>query len=112
MCAIPVFSQGESSPCFASGEMVYDLKPDIRPPKLRMERKSPDGSVSLSSPVVLELTVNAAGKICDAKALAAPDQQSAKHFVEYVTDNFRFSPATRKGRPVAVRFQVKFQAKR
>lgn len=83
----------------------------MNPPKLRMERKSPDQRVNLSSPVVVELIVNAAGKICEARTLQAPDKESGDHFVEYIIDNFRFRPATRRGRAIAVRFQVKFQGK-
>jgi hypothetical protein len=107
----PIFAQTSSQPCLAGDEAIYAPGRDgVEPPKLRGERAKPDNPIKLSSPVILELTLNSLGRICEIHVVRAGqrDQESARHLVQYVSDNFRFSPATRKKQPVAVRFEVTF----
>ena len=98
-------------PCLAAGETVYHPGEDhVKPPELHRERLGPDnkGRIRPNSRVSLELTVNSIGNICEVRALKAPSREEAQAVAEYVADNFRFKPATRRGKPVAVRFQVQF----
>jgi hypothetical protein len=110
--AFPMAGQtGKSESCIAQGELIYTPGEDyVKPPKLQIERAQIDRPSKLNSPVVLEVLLNPIGKICEVRALKAPDRDSAKQFAENVVDNFRFTPATRKGSPVAVRFKVVFNA--
>jgi hypothetical protein len=97
------------SPCLDEGETIYSPgKAGVKDPKLQMERQSPDAPITVRYPIVLELIINSAGKICDIHVLKATDPETAKRLIEHVTDNFRFTPATRKGKPVAARFTVVF----
>ena len=99
-------------PCIAKDETIYRPGEDhVKPPQIRQERKGPDnkGEIRPNSRVSLELIVNSSGDICEVRALNAPSREEARVVAEYVADNFRFKPATRNGKPVAVRFQVLFK---
>jgi hypothetical protein len=80
----------------------------VKPPKLHVEHTPVDKPVKFDFPLVLDLTISARGKFCEIHVLQAPDQESAKQIADYVSENFRFSPATRKGKPVAARFKLVF----
>jgi hypothetical protein len=104
-------AQSTEQPCIAKDETIYTPGEDhVKLPALRRERIGPDnkGRIRPNSHVALELTVNASGDICEVRALKAPSREEATAVAEYVADSFRFKPATRNGKPVAVRFQVLF----
>lgn len=101
----------ERQVCLAQGEAIYSPGEDhVKAPKLRIERGPLEKPLKSSSQAVLEVLINSAGTICEVRALKAPDRESAKQLAEYVADNFRFTPATRRGRAVPVRFKVVFNA--
>lgn len=112
MFALPMTGQTDKpESCIAQGELIYTPGEDnVKPPKLRVERAQMDHPSKVNSSVILEILLNPMGKICEVQALKAPDRDSARQFAENVADNFRFTPATRKGVPVAVRFKVVFNA--
>ena len=108
--ALPVPAQtGSSKPCLAQSEQIYTPGEDhVKPPKLRIERGPLEKPLKSTSRVVLEVVINSAGKICEVRALKTPDRETAQQLEEHVADNFLFSPATRKGEPVASWFRVVF----
>jgi len=91
------------SPVYVAGQDHVTL------PQLRMERRSPDAPVKTQFPVVLSVTNNIKGQSCEIRVLKAPDVETGRQLAEFVADNFRFTPATRKGKPVAVRFRIVFE---
>jgi hypothetical protein len=104
-------SEPQERLCIAKNETIYTPGEDhVKAPELNRERIGPDdkGRIRPNSRVLLEVTVNSAGDICLARALKAPTREEATAVAEYVADNFRFRPAMRHGKPVAVRLQVRF----
>ena len=103
----------DEPPCVAKGEPIYSPGEDhVKAPELHRERKGPDDAkraIRPNSNVSLELVVGATGDICEIRALKAPSRDEAQAVAEYIADNFRFKPATRKAKPVAVHFQVLFK---
>lgn len=104
-------SKLDEHPCIGRDETIYHPGEDhVKAPELHRERLGPDNKgIRPNSHVMLEVTVNATGAICEVRALKAPSRQEAQTVSEYVADNFKFKPATRHGKPVAVRFQVEFR---
>jgi hypothetical protein len=93
-------------------EPIYTPGTDgVKPPTVRVEHTPVDKPVKFDFPVVLDLTISTLGNLCEIHVLQARDQESAKQIANYVAQNFRFSPATRKGKPVAVRFKVVFNSR-
>ena len=105
-----VMGQEDSSkPCLAANEPIYTPGEEhVKPPRLRIERGPLEKPLKSSARAVFEVVINSAGSICDVRALKAPDRDTAQQLAEDIADNFRFTPATRKGKPVAVRFKVVF----
>jgi hypothetical protein len=102
----------KSQPCLASDEVIYTPGEDhVKAPTLRMERRALDPPLNPSFHAVLEVVINSAGTICEVRALKAPDRDTAQKLAEDVADNFRFSPASRRGKPVAARFKIIFNLK-
>ena len=107
----PVFSaEVEETHCLSSKEPIYLAGQDhVKLPQLRMERRSPDTPLRTQSPIVLSVVNNSKGQSCEIRVLTAPDVETGRALAEFVADNFRFTPATRKGKPVAVRFRIVFE---
>jgi len=98
-------------PCITKDEPVYTPGEDhVKFPEVQMESHHPDnpGAIKPGSRASFELLINSRGQICEVKALRAPNREEATELANFVADNFRFKPATRKGKPVAVRFVTTF----
>jgi hypothetical protein len=112
LIALPFASFGQTNKaesCPIQGEQIYIPGADsVKPPRLQVERTPLDKPIKMKSRLVLQLTVSAMGKICEIQVLETTDEESAKQVASYVADNFRFRPATRRGKPVAARFKVVF----
>lgn len=110
--SIPVAAQenqtGPKSPCIAADEQIYRPGIDgVKPPQpqpVKDAKNAPDVRVPFS----LELLVNADGHVCDVRVLNARDQLSARKTAEYISEHWTFKPATRQGKPVAVKFTTNF----
>jgi len=99
-----------SAICLAEGEHIYSSTDnEVKMPKLHIE-ESKRREVSPKSPVEFEIILNPAGRLCEIHVLKAPDRDTAKQLAYRVGDYFRFSPATRKGKPVAIRFRIVFES--
>ena len=105
-----VIGQADSSKlCLAANEPIYTPGEDhVQAPRLRIERGPLEKPLKSSSRAVFEVVINSAGTICEIRALKAPDRETAQQLAEVISDNFRFRPATRRGKPVAARFKVIF----
>jgi TonB family protein len=82
----------------------YDRPPEnisIPQPQypFQMRRKGIEGDV------VVEFTVNAEGRVREAKVISAPNKDFHRSALASVQDA-RFKPATKNGHPVAVRLSV------
>ncbi len=98
-----------AKPCLAQDEIIYmPGQEHVKAPKLRIERGSLEQPLRSSSRAVFEVVINSVGTICEVRALKAPDRETAQKLAEHIADSFRFSPAIRKGKPVAARFRVIF----
>lgn len=112
LCFSHLFAQENpgprNAPCMASSEPVYvpgvrGVKPP-QPQPNKQDKTAPD----LRGPLSLELLVNTEGRVCDARVLTAKDGLSAEKAAKYISQNWTFTPATKKGKPVAVKFRMTF----
>ena len=93
-------------PCIAADEAVYrpvadGVKPP-QPPQPDKNKNAPD----MRGPFSMEVIVNSQGRVCDARVFNAKDQISAEKAARYIADHWTFTPATRRGKPVAVKFTM------
>ena len=86
-----IYSPGDAR--VKSPKLLIEPAPLERPPKVR-------------SRVVFEVLVNSRGRICDVHIIKAQDRQTALRVGHYVGDNFHFTPARLKGKPVAARLKL------
>jgi TonB family protein len=108
---IPVAAQqnpeGSKSSCVAADEPIYGVGGDVKPPEPHPDknaRNPPDIRGSMS----LELLVNSEGRVCEARVLNATDRLSATKTANFILEHWRFRPAMRQGKAVAVRFTMNF----
>lgn len=109
-CLSHLFAQesprSNNTPCIASSEAVYRPGVEgVKPPQPQPNKKdktAPD----LRGPLSLELLVNSEGRVCDARVLTAKDRLSAEKAAKYISENWTFKPATKEGKPVAVKFTM------
>ena len=91
-------------PCIQAGESVYQPGSDgVHPPQPtpnQNDKTAPD----IRGPFSIELLVNSAGRVCDARVLNAKDRLSAEKAAQYISEHWTFRPGTRQGKPVAVKF--------
>jgi hypothetical protein len=94
--------------CIAADEHIYHPGSDgVKPPQPQPDKSAKDAP-DMRGPFSLELVVNSEGRVCDARVLNARDQLSAKKAAEYISEHWTFKPATRQGKPVAVKFTTNF----
>jgi hypothetical protein len=109
--------EGQQSPepsCIAKDEPIYTPGEDhVKFPEVQMASHHPDNpnAIKPGTRASFDLLINSSGQICTVKALRAPNREEAIELANFVADNFRFKPATRKGKPVAVRFVTIFNIK-
>ena len=97
-----------NTPCVTPSETVYHPGVDgVKPPQPQSSKKHRT-EPEVHDAVSLELLVNSEGQVCDARVLRAKDRVSAEKVANYVSENWIFTPATKQGKPVAVRFTVNF----
>ena len=94
--------------CIAADEHVYRPGVDgVKAPEPQPD-KNTKNAPEMRGPFSIELVVNPEGRVCTAKVLTARDRLAAQRAADYMTERWLFKPATRKGKPVAVRFTVNF----
>jgi TonB family protein len=111
-CFSYVLSQESPTPadrrCIQSGEAVYQPGRDgVKPPQPQNSKKDKSGP-ELRGPFSLELIVNSEGHVCDTRVLSANDRLAAEKAAKYISENWTFKPATKQGKPVAVKFTMNF----
>jgi periplasmic protein TonB len=98
-------------------DIVYDLdhvRPDVTAPKA-VYTPNPDYTdrarkKKIHGPVVLSIVVTDKGNVRDAKVVAGVDKDLDKQAMRTVS-TWRFEPATKDGKPVAVRLKVEVDYK-
>ena len=100
--------QRHSSPvCVPQGAAIYSPGEDhVKAPKLRIVRLAVEQPLTFKRSVMSDVLVNSEGRICDIHIINAPDRETALQVGTYIGEHFRFSPATRDGKSVAVLVRV------
>jgi hypothetical protein len=95
-------------PCIAADEPIYRPGVDgVKPPQPQPD-KNAKGAPDMRGPFSVELLVNSEGHICEARVLNAKDPLPAAKAASYISEHWTFKPATREGKPVAVKFMINF----
>jgi periplasmic protein TonB len=95
----------------ADDETVYDLGPGVTPPRVIKQvnpHYSTDRGVRPVGSVVIGLVVSSKGLPKDPHVVKGLDKELDESAVEAVKE-WRFSPAQKNGRPIAVRVSVQIQ---
>ena len=101
-----------SDPCVAPGEKIYQPGVDhVTPPKLIPAPKKGSDPPSTPRQVTLEVLLNSQGTICNVHILRSTNVDNPRRVAEKVAQNFKFKPATRFDKPVAVKFLMNFDLK-
>ena len=107
---LPVASQESSPPskppCIAADEAVYNMGGDVKPAQPQPDRKA--NAPEIRGSMIVEVLVNAEGQVCDAKVKTSTDRLSAEKTAKFIREHWTFKPATKDGKPVAVRFTMTF----
>jgi hypothetical protein len=91
-------------PCIAAGETVYQSGADgVKPPQPQPSKKD-KSAPGIRGTFSLELLVNSEGRVCGARVFNARDRLSAEKSAQYISEHWTFKPATKQGKPVAVKF--------
>jgi protein TonB len=98
--------QAPKPPCIAADETVYKMGGDVKPAQPQPDKKA--NAPDIRGSVTLEVLVNAEGQVCDAKVLNSTDRLSAEKTAKFIREHWTFKPATKEGKPVAVRFTMNF----
>lgn len=92
-------------------EAVYDLGPDVTPPRV-VKQVNPhyptDHGVRPVGSVIIALVVTSKGLPKDPRVVKGLDKELDESAVDAVKD-WRFSPAQKNGKPIAVRVSVQIQ---
>jgi len=97
----------EKPPCVAAGEPIYRPGENgVKPPQPLLPDKSAKSAPAVRGPLSVELLVNSDGHVCGVRVLSAKDPSAARAFTEYISEHWTFKPATRQGKPVAVKFRL------
>ncbi|HEV2987374.1 MAG TPA: energy transducer TonB [Candidatus Angelobacter sp.] len=92
--------------CIATDEPIYSPGQDgVKPPQPIQDSKK---GLKISDEFSIELMVNSEGRVCSARVLKAKDPGTAGEAADYMIDHWKFKPATKQGKPVAVRFTTNF----
>ena len=92
-------------------ETVYDLGPDITPPRVVKQvnpRYSTDRGVRAVGSVIIGLVVSSQGLPKDPHVVKGLEKELDQSAVAAVKE-WRFAPAQKNGKPVAVRVSVQIQ---
>lgn len=92
-------------------ETIYDLGPDITPPRLIKQvnpHYSTDHGVRPVGSVIIGLVVTSKGLPKDPHVVKGLDKDLDQSAVDAVKD-WRFAPAQKNGKPIAVRVSVQIQ---
>jgi periplasmic protein TonB len=92
-------------------ETVYDLGPDVTPPRVVKQvnpRYRTDHGVRAVGSVIIGLVVSSKGMPKDPHVVKGLDQELDASAVEAVKE-WRFAPAQKNGKPIAVRVSVQIQ---
>jgi protein TonB len=92
-------------------ETVYDLGPDITPPRVVKQvnpHYSTEHGVRAVGSVIIALVVTSKGLPKDPRVVKGIDPELDQSAVEAVKD-WRFAPAQKNGKPIAVRVSVQIQ---
>lgn len=96
--------------CIAIGQPIYTPGVDgVNPPQPPPPDKNAKDAPKIRGAMSLELIVNSEGNVCSVKILGATDKNSAQQIAGYISQHWSFRPATKKGKPVAVKFTMNFQ---
>jgi protein TonB len=98
--------QASKPPCVAADETVYKMGGDVKPAQPQPDKKA--NAPDIGGSITLEVLVNAEGQVCDAKVLSSTDRLSAEKTAKFIREHWTFKPATKEGKPVAVRFTMNF----
>jgi outer membrane biosynthesis protein TonB len=107
----------EDPPCISPNERIYRPgEGGVKPPSLHKDHRANDDAdaTEIQGQFSVELLVSASGRVCSVRVLRASDasgQQAVLKVGAWMTKNWTFSPAVRKGMPVAVRFILNWSAK-
>jgi hypothetical protein len=91
-------------PCIAEGEPVYH---GVKPPQPQPNKKD-NAAPDMRGPFSIQLLVNSEGRVCDTQVISAKDRSSAEKAAHYISEHWTFKPATKQGKPVAVKFTTNF----
>jgi len=95
-------------PCVRPDETIYHAGVDgVIPPQLQPD-KNGKNAPEIRGSISLELLVNGEGRVCDVRILKATDQSSARNMASFIARSWIFKPATKQGKPVAVKFETTF----
>ncbi|MDT8070338.1 MAG: TonB family protein [Terriglobia bacterium] len=111
LLSLPLVAQEPqpSKSCIAPGETIYKPGVDgVNPPQPKPD-KNAKNAPKIQGAISLELVVNGKGSVCSVRVLAATDKSSAQDTADYISKNWSFKPATKKGKPVAVAFTMNFR---
>ena len=98
-------------PCIAASDQIYRPGENgVKPPQPPLPDKSAKSAPATRGPLSVELLVNSDGHVCEVRVLSAKDPSAAKTFTEYSSEHWIFKPATRQGKPVAVRFKLNWNS--
>jgi TonB family protein len=109
--SLPLLAQETqtSNSCITAGEPTYKPGMDgVNPPQPKTDKQAKDAP-KIHSAMSLEIVVNGKGNVCSVRVLAASDKSSAQQTADYISRHWSFSPATRRGKPVAVTFTMNFR---
>ncbi len=109
LLAVAATAQPKEPPCLAKGGRIYRPgQKKVMPPLLTVDQAGREAADAPTARAILELVVNPKGKVCEVHVLRTDDRSADKSIEEYVSKHWHFTPATRDGRPVAIRMQVNF----
>lgn len=102
-----VSQSANSRSCIAEGTTIYSpLDAGVKGPKFQGELSPVEPPPKVRSGVLFEVLVNSGGRICDIQIIRAPDRETAFRVGRYVGENFHFTPARLRGKPVAARIKL------
>jgi TonB family protein len=93
-----------------AAETAVEMGPGITPPKLQSSNsvRYPAHARPAKGAVALRLLIDRKGSVQETEVVSSPDERLSKAFRRAVTD-WRYTPATRDGDPVAVWWTETFQ---
>jgi TonB family protein len=107
----PTFAQqgqSETTACVAADERIYEPGVGgVKPPEIQKDEdwKHTPGA---DGPFSVELLLNSDGRVCRARLLAAKNRAAAAKSAQYISERWKFKPAIRQGKSVAVTIRINF----